>query len=148
MLDFNAPDRLRYSLAGGSESIIAGDQQWYRRGDSPWQLQSRNDQFRFPDFRYAEGATGLRMEGTHLLEGRPHHLVSFYSPRDDADYWFWIDAEQYNIGRLLMNVPPSHYMVSIFDEFDGPRRITSPVETEDATVPAVPETLPCEKYLP
>ena len=150
VLDYNSPDRLRYAVLGGGESIIDGSHQWYRRGNAPWRLQQRNEAFSFPDFRYADDATGVRIEGSHLLDNRPHRLVSFYSPRDDAEYWFWIDAENYRISRLLMNVPPSHYMVSIFDDFDGPEVISAPSGTEDdsVTVPLIPKTVPCQNYLP
>ena len=77
-------------------------------------------------------------------------MVSFYSPRDDADYWFWIDAETYHISQLVMNVPPSHYMVSIFDDFDAGERIPIPSDTGDHPAPlsSFPEGVPCQSYLP
>lgn len=150
VLDYMAPDRMRYAVAGGGVSIIAGERQWYRRGDAPWELRGRGAAFRFPEFRFADDAVGVRKEGEHRLSGRPHEVVSFYSPRDDAEYWLWIDSDDHRISRLLMNVPPSHYMVSIFDGFDGPEGVPTPSGPEDrsVTVPPVPESVPCLSYLP
>lgn len=150
VLDYMAPDRMRYAVAGGGVSIIDGDRQWYRRGDAAWQLQPRGAAFRFPEFRYADDAVGVRKEGEHRLIGRPHEVVSFYSPRDDADYWLRIDSADHRISRLLMNVPPSHYMASTFDGFDGPEGVPTPTGPEDrsVTVPPVPESVPCFSYLP
>lgn len=150
LLDYAAVDRMRYAVVGGGEAIIEGDRQWYRRGDAPWEYQARSEEFRFPDFRYAESVTGVRSEGIHHLNGRPHHLVSFYSQRDDSDYWFWIDTENYRIGRLVMNVPPSHYMVSVFDRFDKSGGILVPTSPEDlpASVRTERETVICDDYLP
>ena len=150
LLDYNTPDRMRYSVSGGGESIIGGSRQWYRRGGEPWQLRLRGEEFRFPDFSYADDSSGIRTEGFHLVDGRLHHVISFYNSRDDADYWFWIDAENHRISRLLMNVPPSHYMVSIFDRFDGPEAVSVPKGPEDdsVVVPQVTEGAPCASYLP
>ena len=49
-----------------------------------------------------------------------------------------------------MNVPPSHYMVSTFDGFDGPSDIAVPGESSaSVTTPLnVPERVPCDAYLP
>ena len=80
LLDYNAPGRMRYSVSGGGESIIGGNRQWYRRGGAPWQLRLREEGFRFPDFKYADGPKGIRMEGIHQVDGRSHHVVSFNSP--------------------------------------------------------------------
>lgn len=137
-------------MAGGGMSIIDGDRQLYRRGDAPWQVQSRSAAFRFPDFGYSKDAKGVRAEGDQDLNGRSHSVVSFYSPRDDADYWFWIDSESHRISRLLLNVPPSHYMVSIFDGFDETEDVAVPSGPEDisTTVPAIPKSVPCQSYLP
>ena len=48
-----------------------------------------------------------------------------------------------------MNVPPSQYMVSIFDGFDGPEGVPTPTGPEDSsvTVPPVLESVPCLSYL-
>ena len=148
--DYNAPGRMRYAVIGGGESVIDGDRQWYRRDDSPWRDQPRTAGFRFPEFRYADDPAGVRIEGVHQLAGRPHHLVSFYSARDDAEYWFWIDEETRHLSRLVMNVPPSHYMVSIFDGHDDTEEIPVPRGPDDRSIaaPAVPEKVSCQSYLP
>ena len=150
LLGYDAPERMRYAVKGGGESIISGNRQWYSRSGTPWRFQLRNSGFRFPSFTYADDAEGVRMEGNHQIEGRLHHVVSFYSPRDDADYWFWIDAETYRIGQLVMNVPPSHYMVSIFDDFDAGEGIPIPSDTGDhpARLSSFPERVSCQSYLP
>ena len=146
----NAPDLMRYSVAGGGESVIQGAKQWYRRDDSPWQVQARPESLRFPDFRYADNARGVRVEPSQTVNGRLQHLISFYSPRDDADYWFWVDAETRHIARLVMNVPPSHYMVSAFTGFDTSEKIVSPGEFEDSTTDETfdLDTTSCQNYLP
>ena len=150
LLDYSAPEIMRYRVVGGGESVIKGDGQWYRRSDGPSQFQPRGEAFRFPDFRYSYNATGVRNEGNQLLDGRSHHLVSFFSPRDEAEYWFWIDAENYRISRLLMSVPPTHYMVSIFNRFDGAIDIQVPRDSEEPSISvrSAPEKVRCQSDLP
>ena len=150
LLEYTSPNRMRYLIAGGGEAIIDGDTQWYRRDDAPWRLQTRNEAFRFPRFDYSSDARGVRLEGAHEIDGRLHQVVSFYSHRDDADYWFWIDTETGLISHLVMNVPPSHYMVSIFDLFDEGDSIPLPLGPEDNSIPrpSISETVSCRNYLP
>ena len=150
LLDYNAPDRMRYFVEGGGESIIAGDSQWYRRDDTNWLPQTRNETFQFPDFDYSSDASGVRLEGDHEIEGKLHQVVSFYSPGDDAEYWFWIDDETGLLSRLVMNVPPSHYMVSVFDRFNEGDGIPVPTGTEDDSIapPDITEIASCRNYLP
>ena len=150
LLDYNAPDRMRYFVEGGGESIIVGDSQWYRRDDAAWRAQTRNEAFQFPDFDYSSDATGVRLEGDHEINGRRHQVVSFYSPGDDAEYWFWIDSEVGLISQLVMNVPPSHYMVSVFDQINEGDPIQVPTGPEDDSIDphAISETASCRNYLP
>ena len=150
LLDYSAPSLMRYVIRGGGEAVIDGDQQWSRRGDTEWRTQSRRDEFRFPEFGYAADASGVRREGVHEIDGVSYEVVSFYSERDRAEYWFWIDTQDFRLRRLLMNVPPSHYMVSTFDSFDGPTGILVPSESTAGltTQLNVPERVPCDAYLP
>ncbi len=150
LLDYSAPDRMRYVVDGGGRSVIAGSAQWYRRGTEAWRRQDRPRAFEFPSFTYGDDATGVRGEGSAELDGRPHNVVSFFSVRDDADYWFWIDAESLRISRLVMNVPPTHYMVSTFERFDAVGDLPLPLGESDVSslVPDVPDEIPCRRYLP
>ena len=92
----------------------------------------------------------MRFEGDHEINGKPHQVVSFYSPGDDAEYWFWLDSEAGFISQLVMNVPPSHYMVSVFDQIDGGDPIQVPTGPEDESIapPDISETVSCRNYLP
>ena len=135
VLDYNAPDLMRYTVAGGGESIIDGERQWFRREET-WEMRPRAEVFVLPDFRYTDYAVGVRMEEPQLVDGRTYHVVSFYSTRDDADYWFWIDTENHRVPRLLMNVPPTHYIISTFDQFDRAQPIRVPKGPED--ISAIP----------
>ena len=49
-----------------------------------------------------------------------------------------------------MNVPPSHYMVSIFSDFDRPEQISLSSHPDDAVTntPYLLEEVPCQRYLP
>ncbi|MFQ6028946.1 MAG: CopD family protein, partial [Dehalococcoidia bacterium] len=150
VLNYSAPDGMQYTVRGGGASIISGDRRWYRRGEAPWQAQPRSSAFQFPDFRYSQGAQGVRWEASLTINDRLNHLVSFYSPRDDADYVFWIDAENHRINRLIMNVPPSHYMVSVFTEFDQGLPLITPGGPEGASLSSAPIAVRvvCDDYLP
>ena len=150
LLDYSAPDRMRYVVEDGGRSVIAGSAQWYRRGTEAWRRQDRTRDFEFPDFTYGNDAIGVRSEGSAELDGRPHNVVSFFSVQDDADYWFWIDDENLRISRLVMNVPPSHYMVSTFERFDAVGDLPLPSGESDVSrlVPDVPDEIPCRRYLP
>jgi hypothetical protein len=150
LLDYSAPDRMRYVVEDGGQSIIHRDQQWYRRSSEPWQLRPRSENFSFPRFDYSQHASGVRLEGEYKLDGRTLQLVSFYNTRDEADYWFWIDAQDYRIHHLVMNAPPSHYMVSIFEYLDDPAEVLEPDTLDDFSVTSEPKSsdIPCKSYLP
>jgi hypothetical protein len=153
LLEYSAPDRMAYTVRGGGSSVIVGMEQWHRRGESAWQTQPRGSSFRFPEFSYAEGAQGVRWEASTLIDTRLNHLISFYSPQDDADYLFWIDDQSHRLNRLVMNVPPSHYMVSAFGGFNEPNPLQAfhaPEELAEFSAPAAPESQRevCDDYLP
>jgi len=150
VLEYAAPDRARYATDEGGGSIISGDLQWYLQDDGGWEERTRVNTFLFPDYDYAADAQGARLEGVHQEGGRPHQVVSFYSGRDQADYWFWIDQETHALSRLVMNLPPGHYMVSTFAPLGRPQDVVAPSGPSDtfATLPLIPELADCAKYLP
>ena len=150
VLEYAAPDRARYATNEGGGSIISGDLQWYLQDGRRWDERTRINTFRFPDYDYAADAQGVRLEGVHQEGGRPHEVVSFYSGRDQADYWFWVDQETRTLTRLVMNLPPGHYMVSTFSPLERPQDVVAPSGPGDtfATLPHIPEHAACAKYLP
>ena len=149
-LRYGAPDRLYYKVDGGGESVVQGGRQWLREDNGEWSERARAAGFIFPDFTYAQDGINVRHEGIHSIDDRPHHLISLYSLRDRAEYWFWIDLSTHFLRRLVMNITPSHYMVSVF---------LNPAETEQIAPPERGERIAdyrslvdfpeqCDRYLP
>ena len=149
-LRYAASDRLYFSVDGGVESVIKGDRQWLRSNDGEWSGRARSADFVFPDFNYAQQGVNVRYEGVHRVNDIPHHVVSLYSSRDGAEYWFWIDLRTHFLKRLVMNITPSHYMVSVFSKPAGTEEIVVPEsggqDPDYRSLIDFPER--CDRYLP
>jgi len=123
--EYRAPDRLRYVVeTPGREStttIAVHDRRYDRVGNGPWTVSPwpGSQPFRWPDYRFAEGARDVLLLGTESIDGVDCYVVSFLDPRSGARYRMWIGTSDYLIRRYEM-MAIGHYMVTRFHSFNDP----------------------------
>lgn len=123
--EYRAPDRLRYVIeTPGREStttIAVHDRRYDRVGNGPWTASPwpGAQPFRWPDYRFAEGARDVLLLGTESIDEVDCYVVSFLDPRSGARYRMWIGTSDYLIRRYEM-MAIGHYMVTRFRSFNDP----------------------------
>jgi copper transport protein len=123
---YAAPDRFQLTTAEGESSVAVGPTQAFRRLDEPWRTVRRSAPFRYPTYRDTyDGATAQRLGHEMMLDGRPVRTLSFYVPRDRAWYCWWLDQSDGLLRREVM-IATSHYMTTVYDDFDEPVQIALP----------------------
>lgn len=113
---FEAPDRLRYENAGGSQAIVIGSTRWDRpTGHDPWTRSAQQ-----------------RVRVMHVPWSRPidvrlvaPHTVTFF----DLSTRAWFRVVLHPVSKLPTSVGMtgiSHFMASRYSGFDEPVRIAPP----------------------
>jgi len=124
------PDRLRFSVSNGNESIAIGGVQYNREPGSTWDKQDRAFPLRWPNFAYAASASQAKIEGQDVIDDEPSVVVSFHAPGVDL-YRAWVGM---NTGRLhkLQMVATGHNMLSNYGQFNAPLHITAPPDDKSS----------------
>jgi copper transport protein len=123
--EYRARDRLRYVIeTPGREpttTIAVHDRRYDRVGDGPWTVNPwpGTEPFRWPNYRFAEGARDVLLLGTESIDGVDCYVVSFFDPRSGARYRMWIGTSDYLIRRYEM-MAIGHYMVVSYHSFNDP----------------------------
>ena len=121
---YQAPDRLRYQVADGLQSIAIGDTQYYLVEGQAWEKTQRASTLHWPNFSYATDASDAKVEGIEVLDGEPCAVISFKTPQVDL-YRQWIGLTSGWLRRQQM-FAPGHNMVSTFAQFNEPAEIVAP----------------------
>jgi copper transport protein len=96
LYDLQAPDRFAYRTNGGERSVVIGDRQWLRVGDSPWQEQSFGAGVPFRTrswFRWTPYATVVRMLDIRRSGHRRVAEIALMDPGTPAWIRMWIDLQ-------------------------------------------------------
>ena len=123
-----APDRLQYMLATGSETVFIGATRYSR--DTPTTHWSAEDTspIRVPTLIWTqESIQGARIVGADETDGVPTQVVTFFEELDGGPIWFrlWIDAQGF-VRRAEMRAP-AHFMDHRYFDFDGAISIVAPI---------------------
>ncbi len=120
-----APDRLAYRIAGGSQAVIIGGTRWDRLPGGKW-VRSEQDPLTQPEpFWGSDPVRNARLLGTGSIGGRPVSILSFYDPRLPA--WFELSVDQRTSRLLALRMTAqAHFMRHLYGEFDTPLRIAPP----------------------
>ncbi|MCL4395220.1 MAG: FixH family protein, partial [Chloroflexi bacterium] len=124
--EYQAPDRLRYQVVGGIESIAVGATQ-FDLEDGAWSSRSRPDPYVFPNFDDITPATGIRLGRALDLGGVQTQVVetTTVSGGTAISYAFWIGVDDHLIRQFAM-LGPAHYMMQYYSGFDAPVDIQTP----------------------
>ena len=120
-----APDRLTYSIAGGSSAVVIGAQRWDRpEGSARW-LRSAQEPLDLPALPW-----GPRLTSVVLLDppaGRRGKAVrlAMFEPSIPAWYEATLDARTFHLRSLLM-AAPSHFMRQTFLDYGEALSIVPP----------------------
>jgi hypothetical protein len=121
---FVAPDRLSYSIAGGSAAIIIGDHRWDLQPGRRWQRSPQEPLPRQPAPFWA-AVSDAHILGLQRIGGRPAWRVSFFDRRTPA--WFTVAIDRATLRTLeLRMVTTAHFMHELYGPFNRPLRIHPP----------------------
>jgi hypothetical protein len=128
-LAFVAPNREYSYVPREGEAIQIGTTTYLRdAGAASWTVEPNSPNYTWPEGAFDEFGQGVGAidlgEGSVL--GVSCTKVAFYSPQFGGIYEVWIGNQDHLIHEYLI-AAPSHYMVSLFHDFDGPIRIEPPV---------------------
>jgi copper transport protein len=126
---FEAPDRARIDVRGGSSSVFLGTTRYVRQapGDD-WRIERRAPQLRVPSFVWDTFGPFLdpRVVGSEIIGGSRTTMISFFGARGDLPVWFklWVEPR----GRVLRAEmrAQGHFMDQRYFGFDTPISVEAP----------------------
>ncbi|MBI2888202.1 MAG: copper resistance protein CopC [Chloroflexi bacterium] len=124
---YAAPDAVSFQAEGGPQGVIIGPARYsltpgqgWGKTELPPQLQ-----YRFPSFRYTQGATDVAVVAREPADGVESDVLAFYQPATGAYFRLWIGVDDHLVRRTTMTAP-GHYMTSAYREFNVPNSIVPP----------------------
>ncbi len=127
---YQAPDRVWFQVAHGSETVIVGETRYSRDGPgSPWRVDPV-PAVQVPDFIWDAGpVVAPRALGTLVEDGRKLHGVTFFEGAAGTPIWFelWAD-DQGLVWRAEMRAQ-AHFMEHRYSDFDGAFDVHAPVSS-------------------
>jgi hypothetical protein len=120
---FQAPDRMRYAVAGGSRAVVVGTRRWdfFRRRLE----RSSTSRLRIPAFPW-EGARGTRVLGGARLEGTPVRVLAAWIPGRDFPTWFLLYVTPDDRVLRSRMLTTAHFMTDEYGGFDAVPAIRPP----------------------
>jgi copper transport protein len=122
--EFQAPDRMRVQLEGGSAAILIGKTQYVQEGGR-WTALALAEPFRFPDFHYAESVEVAHVGPEEVLEGNPTRVIVARGRAGGLAFAFWIDRRDFRLHQVLM-AGLGHLMAQRYFDFDAPLSVEPP----------------------
>jgi copper transport protein len=126
---FEAPDRARIEVRGGSSSVFLGATRYVRQapGDD-WRIERRAPRLTVPSFVWDSFRPFLdvRIVGSELIGGSRTTVISFFGARGDLPIWFrlWVEPR----GRVLRAEmrTQGHFMDQRYFAFNAPISVEAP----------------------
>jgi hypothetical protein len=119
-----APNRLSYTIRGGSQAVIVGPRRWDRDPGADWR-ESPQTPVRQPTPTWGGAPAHAALLGATTVDGAPALRISFADPKIPAWYTLTVDRRTLRTLRLDM-IAPAHFMHHAYGGFDAPRRIRPP----------------------
>lgn len=128
---FEAPDRMRLDVEGGSAKIAIGGTGYDRSGyEDPWDTYGWPE----PGFSWPKGfydsffaqSTAYRIVTTDTLDGVDTRVLAFAQPAFMTWYRVWVGVDDGLVRRLEM-VAERHMMNQSYSAFDQPVTVKPPV---------------------
>ncbi len=119
-----APDRLAYRIADGSQAVVIGSRRWDREPGGRWQ-RSAISPLRQPAAVWGRPPRQAALIGSRRIGGHETWLVSFLDPTVPA--WFTVAVDKRTFRPLeLRMVAPAHFMHHQYSRFDQAPPIVPP----------------------
>ena len=120
---FQAPDRLGYTIAGGTKAVAIGSERW-DWSDGRW-TKSSISPIRFPAYSWQD-ARGARVVGRSRVGGNPVRVLAAMKPGVDFPTWFllYVTDDGYVVRASMQTT--GHFMVDTYDAFDAVPPIRPP----------------------
>lgn len=112
-----APDRLRFQVRGGVESIIIGDRRWDRQGAAGWQ-ESPQAPIRPITPYWTPLVQDATIIGTASVAGRACWVIAFADPQTPGFFTIWLDKADHRTLELEMTAA-AHFMHHSYGPFDA-----------------------------
>ena len=119
-----APDRLAYRIADGSQAIVIGERRWDRAAGGRWQ-RSTTDRLDQPRAVWGSPPRRATLIGSRRVGDRDTWLISFLDPSVPAWFTVAIDKQTFRPLELRM-VTPAHFMHHRYERFDAAAPIKPP----------------------
>ncbi|MGH2950091.1 MAG: copper resistance D family protein, partial [Solirubrobacteraceae bacterium] len=123
-----APNRMAYTTNGGARTVIVGERQWFRNGETPWARTSYGSGIPFSVarwFRWTTYATAVRLLRRGREHGRPVIELALMDPATPVWIRLVVDERTGRVVRERM-VTKAHFMDSRYFAFNRPLSIEAP----------------------
>ena len=120
-----APDRLAYSIAGGSSAVIVGAQRWDRPAGSERWLRSAQEPLDLPALPWGPHLTSIVLLDPPVGRRGKVIRLAMFEPAIPAWYEATLDARTFHL-RLLLMAAPSHFMRQAFRGYGEALSIVPP----------------------
>ncbi|HEY2569917.1 MAG TPA: hypothetical protein VGI27_00510 [Solirubrobacteraceae bacterium] len=119
-----APDRLRFQVRGGVESIIIGSERWDRQPGGSWQ---RSPQAPIEPIKpyWTPLVQDARIVGSAIVDGRPCWVIAFANPQTPGFFTIWLDKVDHRTLQLEMTAA-AHFMHHTYGPFNAPFTVEPP----------------------
>jgi hypothetical protein len=119
-----APDKLRFDVRGGDDSIIIGNRRWDRAPGGGWQASPQEPIKPIVPYwtPLVQDATIL---GTAIVQGRACWVIAFADPQTPGFFTIYVDKSTHRTLELYMTAA-AHFMHHIYGPFNAPLKIRPP----------------------
>jgi hypothetical protein len=126
-----APDKLRFQVRGGVESIIIGDKRWDRQPASRWQ-ESPQAPIRPITPYWTPLVQDATVIGSATVGGRACWVIAFADPQTPGFFTIWLDKADHRTLELEMTAA-GHFMHHSYGPFDATVVVAPPAGAEPRT---------------
>jgi copper transport protein len=116
--EFNAPDRLRYTIENGATSVQTGSSDYQQKPDGTWFANQRGVPFVWPQYAYARVAEQARVKDEGTLK-----VVSF--TWNGFDFKVWIDPQTARLSKYSLT-DGTRTVDGTYSAFDAAPTIEAP----------------------
>ena len=120
-----APNRMSYSIAGGSSAVLVGAHRWDRAAGSTRWLRSPQDPVSAPALPWGTDVRNVVMLAPAAGRQGKDLRFALFEPSIPAWYEVTVDARTFHLRSVHMTAP-SHFMRDDYAAYDGVAGITPP----------------------
>jgi hypothetical protein len=119
-----APDRLRFDVRGGDDSIIIGNRRWDRAPGGRWQASSQEPIRPIAPY-WTPVVQDPTILGTATVQGRTCWVIAFADPQTPGFFTIYVDKSTHRTLELEMTAA-AHFMHHVYGPFNEPLRVQPP----------------------